>query len=173
MQVVAYFHRQDRVAVSYYSSKLKSGERVPQVVPLLKDDLCPYYYDYERIYANWSQIFGGKTVQTGIFESLHLAGGDLLTDFCSRVGIKEDEKIRPPKINRSLSQKEVQLLLELNRQWPKKACTGLTPRENHLWRASPASTRGATFLPYAQSPRPFMLILPPVMSDLPEPYIQS
>src|SRR5690554_170990 len=98
VQVVVYFRRQDRVAVSHYSTKLKTGQVEPRVFPPVKGDSLPYYYDYERIYANWTQVFGEKAVQAGLFAPQHLAGGDLLTDFCGRVGVAEGGKKRPAKI---------------------------------------------------------------------------
>ncbi|MDO6746285.1 hypothetical protein [Gilvimarinus sp. 1_MG-2023] len=132
VQVVVYFRRQDRVAISHYSTKLKTGNSEPPVFPPIIDDSLPYYYDYERIYANWTQVFGEKSVQAGIFSPKHLTGGDLLTDFCERVGLTETGKIRPAKINESLNEMGVQVLLELNRQWPKRARKGINPSRELL-----------------------------------------
>lgn len=132
VQVVVYFRRQDRVAISHYSTKLKTGQVEPKVFKAIAGDILPYYYDYERIYANWSQVFGKKSVQAGIFAPQHLAGGDLLTDFCGRAGITEEGKSRPAKINESLSETGVQLLLELNKQWPKDPLKGVNPSRELL-----------------------------------------
>lgn len=131
VQVVVYFRRQDRVAISLYSTRLKSGQIAPKVFPLASRAL-PYYYDYERIYANWAEVFGEAAVQAGIFAPQHLAGGDLLTDFCGRAGIMEGGKVRPSKINESLSEAGAQLLLEINRQWPKKPLSGPNPSRELL-----------------------------------------
>ncbi|BFM20140.1 hypothetical protein [Gilvimarinus japonicus] len=132
VQVVVYFRRQDRVAISHYSTKLKTGQAEPRVFSAIAGDLLPYYYDYERIYANWSRVFGEKALHAGIFAPKHLAGGDLLTDFCDRIGIAEEGKSRPAKINESLSETGVQLLLELNRQWPKEPLKGVNPSRELL-----------------------------------------
>lgn len=158
VQVMVYFRRQDRVAVSHYSTKLKSGQPEPDIFPNIKDGLLPYYYDYERIYANWSRVFGKNAVQVGVFAPQRLTAGDLLTDFCRKVELSVDGKFRPAKINESLSEAGVQLLLELNRQWPKKQGSGINPsrellvaciaREN-VGRCSPA-TRNQAKAFYAQ-----------------------
>jgi|GEM_PF-875862 len=132
VQVVVYFRRQDRVAVSLYSTRLKSGQIAPKAFNALKGNKLPYYYDYERIYANWSQVFGKQAVQAGIFAPQHLAGSDLLTDFCGRAGIAAAGKSRPAKINESLSETGVQLLLELNKQWPKEPLKGANPSRELL-----------------------------------------
>lgn len=124
VHILVYFRRQDRVAVSLYSTKLKTGQAEPRVFSPVKNDSLPYYYDYERIYANWAEVFGEGAVQVGLFERQHLAGGDLLTDFCGRAGIDENGKFRPGRVNQSLSEAGVQMLLELNRQWPKEPLSG-------------------------------------------------
>lgn len=125
VEVVVYFRRQDRVAVSLYSTRLKVGQTEPCVFPVVSDEPLPYYYDYERIYANWSQVFGKQAVQVGIFAPDYLVGGDLLTDFCGRAGVAVKGKKWPAKINESLSDVGVQLVLELNRQWPNKPAKGV------------------------------------------------
>ncbi len=130
--ILVYFRRQDRVAISHYSTRLKSGQAEPRVFRPVTDNPLPYYYDYERIYTNWSRVFGEDAVQAGLFAPQHLAGGDLLTDFCRRVGITEKGKTRPPRINESLSETGVQLMLELNRQWPKQPLSDPNPSREQL-----------------------------------------
>ncbi|WP_020210032.1 hypothetical protein [Gilvimarinus chinensis] len=125
VKVVVYFRRQDRVAVSLYSTKLKTGQLNPPVFPPFKAGSLPYYFDYARIYANWSQTFGEDAVKAGIFEPQRLDDGDLLTDFCHLADISMSGKKRPAKVNESLSETGVQLLSELNRQWPKGPGQGL------------------------------------------------
>ncbi|UTF59567.1 hypothetical protein [Gilvimarinus sp. DA14] len=125
VEVVVYFRRQDRVAVSLYSTKLKTGQLNPPVFPPFKAGSLPYYFDYARIYANWSQTFGEDAVKAGIFEPQRLDDGDLLTDFCHLADISMSGKKRPAKVNESLSETGVQLLSELNRQWPKGPGQGL------------------------------------------------
>jgi hypothetical protein len=145
VQVVVYFRRQDRVAISHYSTKLKTGQANPPVFAPFKNNKLPYYYDYQRIYANWCEVFGKKAVQVGIFAPQHLAGGDLLTDFCDKAALTEGTKKRPAKVNESLSETGVQLLLELNKQWPKGPHKGVNPSRELLVASIAREHKGRSF----------------------------
>jgi len=131
VEVIVYLRRQDLVAVSHYSTQLKSGRSKPQVFPPVADGL-PYYYDYERIYDNWCQVFDEQAVQAALYEQHNTAGDGLLSDFCSRAGILEEGKKRPARVNESLSEIGAALLREVNRQWPKQPLDGPNPSRELL-----------------------------------------
>jgi hypothetical protein len=119
-RIIVYFRRQDRVAVSRYSTQLKSGSVNPDVFPSNDKETLPYYYDYRQIYKNWVDVFGASAMVAGLFEREELIAGDLIDDFCQKAGLNPDGKQRPLKINMSLGNYGVELLHEFNKQWPRQ-----------------------------------------------------
>ncbi|MCP5417805.1 MAG: hypothetical protein H6965_11995 [Chromatiaceae bacterium] len=118
-EVILYLRRQDRVAVSFYSTKIKSGEENPVLFPLARNQGLVYYFDYEQIYQNWSKVFGKEAMQVRLFAKEELEQGDLLTDFCKVAGIEMKGKVVPPIENASLNKRGADFLMEVNRQLPK------------------------------------------------------
>lgn len=118
-EVMLYLRRQDRVALSHYSTKIKSGNPEPAVFPSADEDGLPYYYDYERIFANWAGVFGEAAIRVRLFEREELKNGDLITDFCETAGISAEGLLRPGTVNESLNLQGMHFLTEVNRQIPK------------------------------------------------------
>ena len=119
-EIIVYFRRQDRVALSHYSTKLKSGNPNPSVFPDGTNPNESYYYDYQRIYENWCEIFESSVVSVGLYDEVRKLDGGLLADFCRRGRIELNGKQLPKRVNSALNARGIQLLLELNRTWPKK-----------------------------------------------------
>lgn len=117
-EVVLYLRRQDRVAVSHYSTKIKSGNDRPVAFPGSPKDGLPYYFDYERIYENWCTVFGKESMRVRLFALREFAQGDLLRDFCTIVGLCHEGKKIAGVENEALNKAGADFMLELNRQWP-------------------------------------------------------
>lgn len=117
--IVLYLRRQDRMAMSLYSTKVKSGNPSPVLFNNLKPGRLPYYYDYETLYRQWTEVFGADAITVRLLDPSDLVGGDLLQDFSAVSGISLDGRYMPDRINESLSQEGVDFLLEVNRQLPK------------------------------------------------------
>ncbi len=132
VEVILYLRRQDRVAVSLYSTRLKSGNPTPEVFPAIEGEQLPYYYDYECVYDTWCQVFGEEAVQACLYEQQADAEAGLIEDFCARVGIDITGKEFPRRVNQSLSEAGVLMLQELNQQWPRKPLSGPDPSREHL-----------------------------------------
>lgn len=119
LRVVMYLRRQDLVAVSLYSTKIKSGNTKPQLFPGLNDDShIPYYFDFNTVYEMWVEVFGEDAVDVRLFEPGNWQDGNILYDFCDAVGIDIEGKKLPSTINQSLSAVGSDFLLEVNRQMP-------------------------------------------------------
>jgi hypothetical protein len=117
-EVVLYLRRQDRMAVSLYSTLVKAGQTNPKVFPTIKGEKLPYYFDYEKIHAHWASVFGTDSVRIRLFDPAEMIGGGLIEDFCDVAGLSLEGKARPPIVNESLSQAGVDFLLAVNRQLP-------------------------------------------------------
>lgn len=114
-RVVLYLRRQDRLAVSLYSTQIKSGNHAPRVFMPLNGPV-PYYYNYEVLYQNWSDVFGAEAVTVRIFDRAEFQGGDLLQDFCDVCNLELEGKWLPGVENESLDQAGAAFLMEVNRQ---------------------------------------------------------
>lgn len=118
-EIVVYLRRQDRMAISFYSTKLKSGNDNPPVFPDMPKSGLLYYFNFEKLYQNWSQVFGAAAMKVRIFDQKEMYDHDLISDFCQTTGLNGKGKERPSQFsNTSLTQEASQFLLEANRQMP-------------------------------------------------------
>jgi len=121
VEVLLYVRRQDRLAISYYSTKLKNAAVNPVVFPIKKEDSLPYYFDYEKIFNNWRTVFGQKAMHVRIFDSSEFQNGNLLEDFCSALGLNIEGKSIPGPVNESFNQIGANFLLAVNRHYAGKS----------------------------------------------------
>ncbi|QYZ67199.1 MAG: hypothetical protein NV67_03355 [Gammaproteobacteria bacterium (ex Lamellibrachia satsuma)] len=118
-EIVLYLRRQDRVAVSLYSTKIKSGNPTPILFPGAPKGPVPYYFDYDKIYDNWCAVFGEETLMVRLFSPREWEQGDLVHDFCAVCGLHPEGKRMPVVENESLNQMGADFLLEVNRKMPR------------------------------------------------------
>jgi len=116
-KILMYIRRQDRLAVSRFSTALKSGSVDWEVFPAIGDELT-YYFDFWAIYRNWARVFGADQVQVGIFEVDQLEHSDIVRDFSGRAGIGVENKSWPGRVNESLNKAGADFVRELNRRIP-------------------------------------------------------
>ncbi len=117
-EVVVYLRRQDRVALSLFSTAIKAGNTRPVPFPGAPKGPPLYYFDYDRIYQNWSSVFGEEAMRVRLFEAGELIGGNLLNDFCTISGLKIEGKQIPKIENEALDKTGADFLLALNHQYP-------------------------------------------------------
>ncbi len=79
IQISVYLRRQDLIALSLYSTKLKSGGVTDRLLPQVEPS--DPYYNYDVFLALWEAEFGPENVHVRIFDRKSLAGGSILTDF--------------------------------------------------------------------------------------------
>ncbi len=118
-EIVLYLRRQDRVAVSLYSTKIKSGNPTPILFPGAPKGPVPYYFNYDKIYDNWCGVFGEEALKVRLFLPHEWEQGDLVHDFCAVCGLRPEGKRMPVVENESLNQMGADFLLEVNRKMPR------------------------------------------------------
>jgi hypothetical protein len=117
ISIVVYFRRQDELAVSRYSTEIRSGFQPDSIFPFHPN--IPYYYDYYKIYKNWADVFGPENIIVKIFDRSRFLQNDLILDFMDAVGCSwKEEYTRPPVINKSLTSDAQYLLSKLNKDIP-------------------------------------------------------
>lgn len=97
VQISVYLRRQDQVAVSLYSTRLKSGALDRAILPQTHAD-SPYF-NYHRFLSRWERAFGRANVHVRIFDRRNLVGGSIVDDFVAAwdLGALQDFDAVPDK----------------------------------------------------------------------------
>jgi hypothetical protein len=131
--IVAYLRRQDRTAVSQYSTAIKSGlSYLPEVFVNVEKGI-DYYFDYDAVLKNYSSVFGRENLIVRVFEKENLVGQDVVLDFADAIGLKDFswlEKQRPT--NESLRPIALRFLAEANKHLPLIVGNGPNPVRERL-----------------------------------------
>ena len=81
LKVLAWFRPQWEVAVSSWSTSLRSGHSASLEDWLKRVVEDNYYFNYEKIAHNWSEVFGRENCIFRIFKANDSKQGDVVTDF--------------------------------------------------------------------------------------------
>jgi len=112
--VVFYMRRQDRAQVSRYSTDLRTGGTPLAMLP--ERSASTDLYDYARVLARWSAVFGRASIVPRVFEPAALKDRDLIADFMDAGDLPALADLqRPPRRNEALSAAAQRLLLAYNR----------------------------------------------------------
>ncbi len=85
IDVSIYLRRQDQVAVSLYSTRLKSGGTGTDILP--RTDARDPYFNYDLSLAMWEEVFGLPHVHVRLFDRAALVAGDVVSDFLAAWGL--------------------------------------------------------------------------------------
>ncbi|MHA6288688.1 hypothetical protein [Maricaulis sp. CAU 1757] len=130
VKIIVYLRRQDEVAVSLYSTRLKAGN--PNKAPIFPAAGAPYY-DYAALVERWTRTFGRDAVDVRLFERDQWVGRDLAADFRVAAGIDGlDGLTRPARRNRSLSAFGLAYLTAFNQHVPGRVDERLNPDRGDL-----------------------------------------
>ncbi len=113
IEISVYLRRQDRVALSLYSTMLKSGAAPERVLPGVRPE-SPYY-NYDRFLALWEGVFGAEAISVRLFEPGLLVNGSVVDDFLACWGLGEIGDYRSvPNENGSISAAAQEFLRQVN-----------------------------------------------------------
>lgn len=115
VEVVVYLRRQDLVAVSLASTRVKlggDGDLFPQ-----SNTSAVEYFMYDKLIERYQSAFGQNFIKVRLFERDHLKGGDIVEDFfdVADIGPPPSDRI---KANTSLSHAQLLFLARFNREFP-------------------------------------------------------
>lgn len=113
IRVCIYIRRQDQVAVSLYSTRLKSGGTDADILPRTNGD--DPYFNYDRSLGLWESCFGRENVVVRLFDRKELVNGSVVADFLRAwdIGAPEDFE-ETPDLNESVTPKAQDFLRVLN-----------------------------------------------------------
>lgn len=110
-EVLVYLRPQHDLAMSQYGMQLLAGEAGAEMLPPL-----PYpadyakarttdaaYFDYGRLLSRWAAIFGRPAIRPVLFPDALRAGGDVIDEFCARIGIDTAAMKRPRRLASNVS----------------------------------------------------------------------
>ncbi len=153
VRVICYLRRQDRMALSFYTQKLRAGYIPPTILPIANvrrrhPDLPPYF-DFEALLDRWADAVGPEAVEPVIYSRASLIDGDVVADFYHRIGCPLPESAEPPRANESLSCAGQMALLAFNRAHggDLESRSRCRPEREQLNRFLQSEARGPGILP--------------------------
>lgn len=118
VSILVYLRRQDELAVSLYSTKLKTGSSPNHI---LDPSISPSnnYFNFYKLVRRWSDIFGKDNLMIREFSKDNLLRQDLLADFMHQSGIDFDSSFFiPERENEKLPGAVQKLLQQFNKKFP-------------------------------------------------------
>jgi len=114
--IVVYLRRQDKLAVSLFSTALRGGWHEADPLPKLGAGRLKYY-DFADLLSRWADVFNASHIKPRIFDRKSFINGDLYADFLSTCGWPEliGALAIPPAKNEALSAVAATALLHLNK----------------------------------------------------------
>jgi len=114
-KIIVYLRRQDEMLLSTYSTWIKCGA----TEELNHNSYKKKRYDYLKQLKLWENTVGQENIIVGLFHPKRLLKGDLIQDFCDKIGINPKRYVLPEaKLNKSLSAKQLAFLKDFNRSIP-------------------------------------------------------
>lgn len=145
VEIFVYLRRQDRLAVSLHSTRLKGGGN-DAVFPRTDAGPLPYYFDFEKLLNNYAQVFGAQSLRVRLYERAHLLDGDVVHDFYQAAGLGI-QSARPPAANKSLSVTQSRFLELFNEIFPLIADGRLNTQRGPIYDAIRNAGKGDSYRP--------------------------
>ena len=150
VEIVLYIRRQDKYAVSLYSTALKAGS-VHEFTFNYRNPVNGRF-DYHMMYSKWSEVFGKNYIDVRIFERDKFYKKDLTLDFLKAVGFHENvingtQWLMPAKANPSLNALGQSYLRYYNAINPKGLDPRLHKQRRHLIEFLERNYGGNGYLP--------------------------
>ncbi|KGE04731.1 hypothetical protein [Pseudohaliea rubra] len=118
IQVRVYLRRQDELALSFYSQKLRAGFIPPTILPLANVRRSPRtpppYFDFQALLERWADAFGEAAVYPCLYDRSLLQGGEVVSDFCHFAALPLLDVVLPSPVNTALSAPAQAALLRFN-----------------------------------------------------------
>ena len=152
-EVIVYLRRQDRLAVSHYSTILKLGGTA-RMFPDTGSDHLPRYYDFDRLLQNYAQVVGYEKISVRLYEPAFLVGGDVVRDFYDTVGLGMTPSVTP-RVNGSLSLAQAIFLKHFNERFPLVRDGKLNTERGAIFSAIQKVGTGSPFRPDRASAQSF------------------
>jgi len=112
-EIIVYFRRQDKLAISHFTTQIKSGF-LGTDMNLTYIPVNDRYYNFDKLVTQWSNVFGFDAIKAGLYKKLSATENGLLNDFCTKCDINLSDKVHPKWYNRSLSAAGLKFIQSVN-----------------------------------------------------------
>jgi tetratricopeptide (TPR) repeat protein len=113
IDVSVYLRRQDQLALSLYSTRLKSGGTDTDILPRVT--AASPLFNYDRALALWEEVFGRDRVRVRLFDRRELKDGDIVADFLAAWDLgRPGEYRRVGKMNEGIGAEAQAYLRQVN-----------------------------------------------------------
>ncbi|MDE1896314.1 MAG: hypothetical protein KGH91_04495 [Rhodospirillales bacterium] len=114
--IIVYLRRQDEMASSLYSTRLRAGDPVADVLPSINlgELFWASYFNYDQMLDRYAGIFGKAFVKPRIYEPDFLLQGDAVQDFLGICGLPSWLAEGTGEVNRAISADGKKFLSALN-----------------------------------------------------------
>ncbi len=113
IRVSVYLRRQDELALSLYTTRLKSGATDSEMFPRTSSE--DLFFNYDRSLRLWEDAFGRENIHVRLFGRSALTGGSIVTDFLTAWAIGTPADFAPvADQNESLQPAAQEFLRQLN-----------------------------------------------------------
>lgn len=85
IRIVCYLREQVATSSSFYSTSLRAGDAVSFSDFMRRCKPMNYYFNHDRILANWERCFGFDALDVSLFSRARFVNGDLLQDFTVKI----------------------------------------------------------------------------------------
>jgi len=116
-KIIVYLRSQIEMAISLYSTLLKSGGIRKTVLPDIKEKNL--YYNHEKLLDRWSDVFGSECIVPRIFSRNDLLDNDIKKDFISFLGLNWNDFKDVENFNESLNEDAQKFFLRINKFLPR------------------------------------------------------
>lgn len=114
ISVVVYLRRQDLMAVSLYSTYLKSGGTRLDIFP---ERIDFRYYNFARLLDTWARVFGEESIRPRIYDRSELTQGNVVKDLMSLMNLDASSDAPTiPRSNESFSPIAQEMVRHLNKR---------------------------------------------------------
>ena len=114
--IVVYLRRQDRLALSYHSTRLKLGG-LEDIFPVNDGGSLPLYFNFNDLLERYAHGFGAENITARIYERSLLLNENVVDDFYYSAALGGSPSVRP-HANEALSGKQALFLEWFNRKFP-------------------------------------------------------
>ncbi|WP_270937897.1 hypothetical protein, partial [Falsiroseomonas oryzae] len=120
VHVVVYLRRQDELAVSRHSTRIKTGGTRRAILPRA-GERADGYFDHAALLARWGAAFGVAALRPRLFIREEFPGGDVLQDFLLACGLAPGPGgPAPRRHNPALSATALEVLRRVNLVLPRE-----------------------------------------------------
>lgn len=131
-KIIVYLRRQDEMAVSLYSTRLKTGNTARATI-FPAQRRAPMIYDYAALLDRLVAVFGEANVIVRLFDRGQLKDGDLVADYADAVGLDPALTLEwPDARNPSLSDLGIRFLESFNQHVPDRVDGQLNKERRNL-----------------------------------------